>query len=326
MNTRRLIWAALLLAACSESAPPEATIRVTIPQGATLTSVSELLLAHKIIDSPKLFRTYARFTGRGRAIQAGVFELAPGMSTRRVLDVLVSGQTALDVLVVQEGLMLREVAPEVERQLHIPADSVLAAASDPTLLARVRVPTETLEGYLYPSTYFVRAGAGAAEVVEQMVVEFESRWKPAWSARLDSLGFTRHEIVTLASIIEGEVRHPEDSRYVSSVYHNRLRRRMRLQADPTVVYALGERRRLFERDYEVVSAFNTYRITGLPPSPIGQPSEGSIEAALYPVRTDFLYFVAGPDGKHVFSRTYREHLATIRTVRRAASANSAGAR
>jgi UPF0755 protein len=320
------IWTALLLAACSPSAPPGETIRFAIPEGATLTSVSESLVTHDIIESPKLFRTYARFTGRGRAIQAGIFELAPGMSMRQVLDVLVSGRTALDVLIVQEGLMLREIAPEVERQLGVPADSFVVAARDPTLLARLGIPGETLEGYLYPSTYFVRAGAGAAEVVQQMVVEFESRWRPSWNARLDSLGLDRHEIVTLASIIEGEVQHPEDSRYVSSVYHNRLRRRMRLQADPTVIYALGERRRLFERDYAVVSAFNTYRITGLPPSPIGQPSEGSIEAALYPTRTNFLYFVAGPDGKHVFSRTYREHLTTIRTVRNSAGANRAGAR
>jgi UPF0755 protein len=325
MTVGRPIWTALLFAACSSS-PPGETIRLAIPHGATLTSVSESLVAHEIIDSPKLFRTYARLTGRGRAIQAGIFELAPGMSLRQVLDVLVSGRTAMDVLVLQEGLMLREIAAEVERQLGIPNDSFVAAASDPTVLARLGIPGETLEGYLYPSTYYVRAGAGAAEVVQQMVVEFESRWRPSWSERLDSLGLDRHEIVTLASIIEGEVRHPEDSRYVSSVYHNRLRRRMPLQADPTVIYALGERRRLFERDYAVVSEFNTYRIPGLPPGPIGQPSEGSMAAALYPVRTDFLYFVAGADGKHIFSRSYREHLATIRAVRNAAGANSAGAR
>jgi UPF0755 protein len=148
-----------------------------------------------------------------------------------------------------------------------------------------------------------------------MVAEFEDQWRPEWNARLEELGMSRDEIVTLASIIEGEARHSGDRPYVSSVYHNRLDRGMRLQADPTVIYALGRRRRLFERDYELSSRYNTYRIDGLPPHPIGQPSAASIEAALYPRRTNFLYFVAGEDGKHVFSRTYSDHLATIRAIR-----------
>jgi UPF0755 protein len=149
-----------------------------------------------------------------------------------------------------------------------------------------------------------------------MLSEFEAQWRPEWDARLDELGMSRHEVVILASIIEGEVRYDPDREYVSSVYHNRLERGMRLQADPTVIYALGTRRRLYEKDYQTRSPYNTYLIYGLPPGPINQPSAASLEAALFPARTDFLYFVARPDGKHVFSRTYREHLAAIREVRR----------
>jgi UPF0755 protein len=121
--------------------------------------------------------------------------------------------------------------------------------------------------------------------------------------------------VTLASIIAGEMPLPEDILQVASVYHNRLARGMRLQADPTVVYALGERRRLNYRDYRVSSDYNTYTIHGLPPGPIGQPSAVSLEAALYPVNSDYLYFVGRWDGRHQFSRTYREHLRTIAQVR-----------
>ena len=150
---------------------------------------------------------------------------------------------------------------------------------------------------------------------EQMLDHFESQWQSAWDARLDSLGLSRDELVTLASIIEGEVRDPRDRYYVSSVYHNRLRRGMRLEADPTVIYALGRRRRLFIRDYQTPSRYNTYLIDGLPPHPIGQPSAASLEAALYPASSDFLFFVAGPEGKHIFSRTYNEHLAAVRQVR-----------
>jgi UPF0755 protein len=148
-----------------------------------------------------------------------------------------------------------------------------------------------------------------------MVAEFEGRWRPEWDTRLVELGMTRHEAVILASIIEGEVRYGPDRKFVSSVYHNRLERGMRLQADPTVIYALGLRRRLFQRDYRTPSPYNTYLIDGLPPGPISQPSEASIEAALYPHDTDYLYFVARGDGKHIFSRTYDEHLAATRDVR-----------
>jgi UPF0755 protein len=153
-----------------------------------------------------------------------------------------------------------------------------------------------------------------------MTQEFQARWRPEWNHRLYALGLTRQEAVTLASIIEGEVRFAPDRPYVSSVYHNRLQRGMRLQADPTVIYALGRRRRLYEKDYQTRSPHNTYLIDGLPPTPIGQPSSASIEAALYPERTGFLYLVARPDGKHVFSRTLREHLRAVAEVRRMGTA------
>jgi UPF0755 protein len=218
--------------------------------------------------------------------------------------------------------MLREVADLVEQRLGIPADSFLAAAADSTLLRRAGVTGRNLEGYLYPSTYYVPVGAGARDVVRQMLAQFEAAWQPTWEVRLESLGLTRHELVTLASIIEGEVRRDEDRPYVASVYHNRLRRGMRLQADPTVIYALGRRRRLFERDYQRPSPYNTYLIDGLPPGPIGQPSAASIEAALYPARTDFLYLVARPDGRHIFSRTLAEHRRAVREIRRSASRGS----
>ena len=119
----------------------------------------------------------------------------------------------------------------------------------------------------------------------------------------------------MASVVDAEVDAHADRHYVSSVYHNRLARGMRLEADPTVIYALGERRRLFNRDYGVESPYNTYLIDGLPPHAIGQPSAASIDAALYPRNSDFLFFVAGPGGKHVFSRTYREHQSAIRAIR-----------
>ncbi len=318
--TRLLSVAALAaLTACGQ--PPDhqagSTERVTIPRGATLSAVTDTLSARGLIESAALFEFYALMSGRHRALQAGTYDLPHGASNRELLARLMEGRPDYRWLLVPEGLMLIEVAAEVERQLGIPAQDFLAAASDSALRARFEVPAPTLEGYLYPSRYAVRVDAGAEGVVRQMTQEFADLWRPEWDARLDSVGMTRHELVTLASIIEGEVRYPPDRKYVSSVYHNRLARGMRLQADPTVIYALGRRRRLFERDYQTRSPYNTYLIDGLPPGPIGEPSAASIEAALYPARTDFFYFVARADGQHVFSRTYSEHLRAVREVRRA---------
>jgi UPF0755 protein len=149
-----------------------------------------------------------------------------------------------------------------------------------------------------------------------MAQEFVDRWRPEWDARVAELNMTRHQIVTLASIIESEVRYDPDRSYVSAVYHNRLKRGMPLQADPTVVYAHGRRmRRVWEKDLRVRSPYNTYMNRGLPPGPISQASDSSIVAALYPAPVGYLYFVAQPDGKHVFSASYAEHLAAIRRVR-----------
>jgi UPF0755 protein len=303
-----------------QNLPPE---RVTVPRGATLTAVAESLTARGIIGSKRFFKLYAKLTGRESEIQAGVYDFRPGTSTRAILYALVNGREAVDPLILPEGLMLSEVAEQVQIQLGTEPDSFAVAARDSGLLAQVGAPAETLEGYLYPSTYYVLARASARDIVSQMVAEFRAQWRPEWDARLVELGMTRHEIVILASIIEGEVQDRSDSRLVSSVYHNRLRRGMRLQADPTVIYSLGQRRRLFERDYSIQSPYNTYRIDGLPPGPINQPSAPSIEAALFPADTEFLYFVAGANGKHVFTRTYREHLAAIRRVRNSGPESSA---
>ena len=315
LSTYRTWVLAVVLAACGgvdQSEPPE---RMTVPRGATLTAVADSLSARGIIGSARFFRLYAKLTGRESEIQAGTYDFRHGTSVRYILDALVHGREATDPLILPEGLMLSEVTEQVQLQLGIDADSFSAAVRDSALLAELGAPAETLEGYLYPSTYYVLARATARDIVTQMVAEFQAQWNPEWDARLTRSGMTKHEIVILASIIEGEVQDRSDSKLVSSVYHNRLRRGMRLQADPTVIYSLGRRRRLYERDYSVRSPYNTYLIDGLPPGPINQPSVSSIEAALEPADSEFLYFVAGSNGKHVFTRTYQDHLAAIRQVR-----------
>ncbi|MBI4421181.1 MAG: endolytic transglycosylase MltG, partial [Gemmatimonadetes bacterium] len=308
-----------LNAACRAGGPSGPRVQVMIPEGASVSAAAETLQTRGIIGSAGAFRFYARLLGKTDQIKAGVYEFTPDQPVLRALRILTTGREALRRLAVFEGLTLAEIAATVEDQLGVPQRDFLAAAQDTALAARVGSANRSLEGYLYPSTYLVRYGITAPEIVRMMVQQFEAQWRPEWNGRLAFLKMKRHQLVTLASIIEGEVVYGPDRPYVSSVYHNRLRRSMRLQADPTVIYVLGRRRRLFEKDYLRRSPYNTYLIDGLPPGPIGSPAAASIEAALYPAETDFLFFVAGPDGKHIFSRTHREHLAAITQVRRGKS-------
>jgi UPF0755 protein len=243
------------------------------------------------------------------------------------VDALARGRGVELRWAVPEGLMLSEVAALAATELHVSRDSFLAAAKDPTLLSDLGLPpgAASAEGYLFPTTYLVPLHMGPRELVRLMVREFIAQWSPAWQTRLDSLGLSRHQLVTLASIVEAEVRYDPDRPYVAAVYENRLERGMKLEADPTVIYAYGRRlKRVWDRTLAVRSPYNTYQHPGLPPGPIGQPGRASVVAALYPARVPFVYFVAQPDGKHIFSTTYAEHLAAIARVkqlRRAARAS-----
>ena len=303
-----------LVVACEIPEPPDA-VWVHIPEGASLEAVSESLATHAIVSSAESFARFARMGQKHLGIKPGTYPFRARTPMGKVLGALRKGRPPVQRVVVREGGWLNEIAATVQQRMGIPAESLHAAAQDSALRTRVGTRSNTVNGYLFPTTYYVPVEASALEVLTQMVDTFVTRWRPEWDARLDTMGLTRDEIVTLASIVEGELVQGDDRGEIASVYHNRLARGMRLQADPTVVYALGKRRRLYHGDYGVKSEYNTYRINGLPPGPINQPSLGSLEAALYPPDTEFLYFVAQRDGLHAFSRTYKEHLRSIRTIR-----------
>jgi UPF0755 protein len=306
-------WA--VLAACAAPSATGDAVWVVIPAGATVEVVAESLAVNGIVPSASRFARLARFGRRHLDIKPGTYPLRPGTSQGQVLATLLRGHPPVRRVVIRERMTLREVAREVSIALGMDTAEVLAAARDSVLRARVGARGETIEGYLYPTAYYVRTDATPTEVLSQMADTFATRWLPEWDARLDTLGLARDAAVTLASIVAGEMPQADERFRVASVYHNRLARGMRLQADPTVVYALGERRRLTYDDYRIDSDYNTYAIRALPPGPIGQPSAESLEAALYPEDTAYLYLVARADGAHEFSRTYREHLATIRRLR-----------
>ena len=312
--------ALLLCAACTGPAPDAPLEQVTIPKGANIRDISDSLTAHHVLEHPAWFRTLARLRGADRKAQAGIYELRQGERVSTILKILVEGRGKLVRFTVPEGETLRGVAEQAEKQLDIAVDSFLAATRDTARLRAAGAEGPSYEGWLHPETYLVPIKIVPEDLVDLMVRESVALWTPAREARRDSMGFSRLEVLTLASIVEGEALVNDERPVIAGVYLNRLRLRMALQADPTVQYgmelATGERRtRLYTKDYKFESPYNTYLYPGLPPGPINSPGTASIDAALNPASVPYLFFVAGPNRRHVFSRTYREHLTAIRRVR-----------
>ncbi|HYC34033.1 MAG TPA: endolytic transglycosylase MltG, partial [Gemmatimonadales bacterium] len=241
-----------LLAACAgTNGAPE---RVTLPPGTSFSALTDSLSAHGVIGSPRWFKLLARVRGVDRSVQAGIYEFGPRMSAGDVLDVLARGRGATQRFTVPEGLTLDDVAVLAQEKLGVPADSFVAAARDSALARELLgFPARSLEGFLRPETYTLPLAVEPRALVRVMAEAFEKGWKPEWTVRLDSLGMTRLQLVTFASIVEGEARVDEERETIAGVYHNRLRIGMALQADPTIQYAIalktGKRKpRLYEKD------------------------------------------------------------------------------
>jgi UPF0755 protein len=290
--------------------------RVTVPSGASMRIAADSLEAAGVIGSAKLFGFYAKLTGKDRNIKAGMYIFDRSASWNAVIDALVAGKGIVLTVTIPEGWDLKTIIPAVSKVMKVPEAALDSATRDTALIRRLGIPTPTLEGYLFPETYLLPEGSDALPIVRRLVSEFERRWKPEWNAQLEKLGMTRHQVMALAAIIEKEARVATERPTISAVYHNRLKRGMLLQADPTVLYALGRHAaRVLYRDLEVKSPYNTYRNVGLPPGPIASPGIASIEAALFPADAPYLYFVAHPDGHHEFRTTLREHNEAVRQMR-----------
>lgn len=294
-----------------------ASVDVIVEPGATARALGRRLEDRGVIRSALLFELWLRARGDAGRIQAGTYRMPPDRALPTVVDMLVTGETVLAEVTVPEGLRLEQVAGIVARSLEIDSAAFVAAATDSVLAESLGVDAPTLEGYLFPETYRVDPSTTAREMVQLMVGHFEGVFGPGWRARADSLGLTVGELVTLASIVEEEARVPDERKTIAGVFWNRLALGMRLEADPTVQYALGgHRERVLYRDLEVDSPYNTYRNTGLPPGPIASPGRAALEATLYPDSVPYLFFVAtGDGGRHAFSETLAEHEARRRALR-----------
>ena len=282
---------------------------VVVEQGTPVRALGRRLEEAGVIRSARLFEIWIRAGGNTRSIQAGTYEIPPGVSLYGVIDILVNGQTLLASVTIPEGLRLEQQAGVAARELGVDSAAFVAAATDSLLADSLGIEAPTLEGYLFPETYRVDPSTDARGLVRLMVGEFDRAFDDEWRERAEDLGRTVHEIVTLASIVEEEARVAEERPVIAGVFWNRLREGMKLEADPTVQYALGShRQRVLYRDLEVDSPYNTYLYPGLPPGPIASPGRASLEATLYPDSVPWLYFFAtGEGGRHTFSATFAEH-------------------
>lgn len=312
----------LIAAGCG--GPHGAPVRVIIPRGASLRTAADSMAASGVIRTALLFRVYARIDGGDRQIQAGTYLLRRGTAWKDVVRAMNGGTAIINRVTIPEGFTIAQITPVLVRALGTTADSVDVAVHDSALRARLDDPAATLEGYLFPDTYVFAPGTSAREAVTEMVKRFQREWKPEYDTEAQALGYSRHQIVTMASIVEKEARVPEERPVIAAVYYNRLKDGMPLQADPTVQYALGHHtERVLYRDLTIDSPYNTYLHLGLPPGPVASPGGASLRAALHPANVPFLYFVAAPDGHHEFRATMAGHEQAKRAVRAEREADSA---
>lgn len=301
--------------------------RVTIPARASLAVIADSLRRANVVRSALVFRVVAQLRGLPRdSVVGGRYLVARGSSMDAIVAQLERGSGRFRRLTIPEGWGIRQIAKLAEDSLGIPVDSLLAATRDSSRRSRMRTPSADVEGYLFPATYEFTDGIEAGAIVDTMLITFERRWKSAWNAALAQQGRTRHALVTLASIVEKEAGRSSDRPLIAAVYVNRLRAGMRLQADPTVVYAMGlaSKKRVLFSDLRIDSPYNTYRVSGLPPGPIASPGTASLAAAVEPAASDAMFFVAFPDGHSEFTKTFAEHTTAVKAAR--AARDSVGAR
>lgn len=290
----------------------EPEVFVDLPQGSRTADIGARLAAAGVVPNALVFRIAVKLANADRRLQAGEYRFVDAATPAEIIARLSHGDTFVRALTFPEGLNAREMAQIFEREGFGAADDFVAAANDVSLIADLDPDAANLEGYLFPSTYALSRRVGADGVVRAMVKEFR---KALGSEPLPA-GMTPRELVTLASIVEKETGQSTEREKVAAVYANRLRIRMPLQCDPTVIYALMQRKRwdgnIRKADLSLDSPYNTYRYPGLPPGPIASPGKASLDAARHPASVPYLYFVSRNDGTHAFASSLDEHNRNVR--------------
>lgn len=278
-----------------------------VESGMTLKQVSHKLSRQNLIRSASAFQAIALIQDKQKLIMVGEYHVSPSMLPVEILQKITSGKTVLHPVTIPEGYRITEIANLLEERGLANKETFIKQTKQVELLEGI--PADSLEGYLFPETYHFGKFTAEGKIVKKMVATFKERaLKQEFLKRARELGFSYHEIITLASLIEKETGKESERKKISSVFHNRLKKNMRLQTDPTVIYAIENfDGNIRKNDLKIDSPYNTYRYKGLPPGPIASPGLESIIAALYPDNTPNLYFVSRQDGSHQFSATLNEH-------------------
>lgn len=281
-------------------------ILVAIPAGSGVRQIGGILKEKGLINSNLLFSLLSR--GWDRQLKAGEYNLSADMGTYRILDVLRSGKTALVQVTVPEGLTFRQIGALLDSKGLADAQRFETLCRDREWFEKLGIREKDLEGYLFPETYHFEKNTSEEKIVKTMVAEFFQRFDSTRRQSAQEIGMSVHQVVTLASLIEKETAVGSERTLISAVFHNRLKKRIRLECDPTVIYALENfDGNIKKKDLSIDSPYNTYRYHGLPPGPIANPGEDSIHAALHPAPMQLYYFVSKNDGTHHFSKTFSEH-------------------
>jgi len=286
----------------------ENSTKISISKGSTLIDVSNQLFDQRIIKNKKSFILAVKTLGYEKDLPAGKFLIEEATTNYCIIKKIVNSVALSKKMTILEGWSVNDIALELESKFNIKKDSFLKAVKSRRLLRNWKIDSNSFEGYLFPDTYLLPEDASPEDVINKMVFEYNNNITPEMRTRMAEINLSENEVLTLASIIEGEAIFDSERPRISGVYHNRLKKRMRLQADPTIQYIIEDSpRRLLNKDLKIESPYNTYLNYGLPPGPINNPGIESIKAALYPEDVDFLFFVARGDGYHTFTRTEKEH-------------------
>jgi len=292
-------------------------VTILILRGTSAQKIAALLKEKKIIRSPEKFLWAAKLHGARRDLKAGLYRLPLGESNSKLVQILRKGKITEIKVSLPEGIRSQKMASIFHQKIGVDSAAFMDLINDTSFVRELGVDANSLEGYLFPNTYFFPYGVDARIVLQTLVRHFWQAYADSLKKRTQQLGWTVHEVVTLASIIEGEAKIDRERPLISAVYHNRLKRGMLLQASPTIQFLIPDGpRRLLKKDLEINSPYNTYKYSGLPPGPINNPGMKSILAALYPAPVKYLYFVARGDGSHIFTYTLQQHLRAKRTLDR----------
>jgi UPF0755 protein len=300
---------------------PEPTISesklVLIKPGMSFKQIAQLLTDQGVISSPVLFRILAHQKGVTTRIQAGEYTFKPGFSPLQILDIISRGDVTFWKLAVPEGFDVYDIARRLSGLGNWSEERFLSAAKDSDKAAALGIPVECLEGYLFPAVYELRLSMTEEQVVDIMVRRGRAEKTAQRLKKAEELGYSWHQALTMASLIEKETPARDEMRTISGVFKNRLDKNMRLQSDPTAIYGLADfQGPITKKDLLRISEYNTYIHKGLPPGPICNPGAEAIDAALDPEDTDYLYFVADGAGRHAFAKSYIDHVKNVRKYRK----------